>query len=196
MSSSSGADVPQIQFREICFDDIRDAEWIAKWDADPRIRHLILPNKNLGDFEKPDSAETLYARYRERLRAGAEWQVRLFVRLMFLVDGQMAGSATLEADPPHKKTAEPGVAWLGIVIGEPWARGRGIGARVIRELESRALALGLTAAEAGVFEYNTPSLALFRKCGYREIARIPGFTYWKGKWWDDVRFAKKLSAVD
>jgi len=46
--------------------------------------------------------------------------------------------------------------------------------------------------ELDVFEFNTQAIKLYRKLGYKEIARIPDFTYWQGKVWQDIRMEKYL----
>lgn len=48
----------------------------------------------------------------------------------------------------------------------PWARGHGLGARLLAELESRALARGAAAMLLEVRADNEPALALYRGAGY------------------------------
>jgi hypothetical protein len=35
-------------------------------------------------------------------------------------------------------------------------------------------------------------IAEYQKAGYREIGRIPDFTYWNDKMWQDIRMEKYL----
>lgn len=126
----------------------------------------------------------------EAYRTAADISGGLFERIMILVDDRPAGTGSWMIDPLHKLTAEPKTAWFGIVIGEPWARGRGVGAKVLAELERRSRAAGAIRGEVGVFEFNAVSLRFFRGQGYQEIGRLPNFTYWNGKGWMDLRLAK------
>jgi len=51
---------------------------------------------------------------------------------------------------------------------------------------------GLKRIELGVFEFNENARRLYQKLGYKEIGRIPDFTYWNGKMWPDIRMEKEL----
>jgi hypothetical protein len=42
----------------------------------------------------------------------------------------------------------------------------------------------------GVFEFNTSAIKLYQKAGYREIVRLPDFTHWQDKMWQDIRMKK------
>jgi RimJ/RimL family protein N-acetyltransferase len=87
---------------------------------------------------------------------------------------------------------ETGTAWIGIVIGEETARGRGIGGPAMQYLEGQIKLSGLKRIELGVFEFNTNAIKLYRKMGYREIARIDNFTFWQDKMWQDIRMEKYI----
>ena len=99
-----------------------------------------------------------------------------------------------QVDPEHLLKPVPGSAWIGITIGEPEARGRGIGREAMRYLEAQITAKGLKRIELGVFEFNAAAIALYRKLGYREFARIEDFTYWQGRLWKDIRMEKYLTS--
>jgi RimJ/RimL family protein N-acetyltransferase len=122
-------------------------------------------------------------------RASAAW--------LILVGGDETpvGFCSLEVDPPHRSVAEPGTAWLSIVIGEERARGRGIGTATLRALEERAVQAGAERAEAGVFEFNAPALRMLRAAGYREVARLPAVTWWSDRFWSDVRLTRSLAST-
>lgn len=55
----------------------------------------------------------------------------------------------------------------------PQARGRGLGAAMLRRLESRARAAGARLMIGGVTGSNTSSIAFHRRMGYNEMGRIP-----------------------
>jgi RimJ/RimL family protein N-acetyltransferase len=44
--------------------------------------------------------------------------------------------------------------------------------------------------ELGVFEFNTHAIKLYEKTGFQEIGRIPDFTFWQGRMWQDIRMEK------
>ena len=45
-------------------------------------------------------------------------------------------------------------------------------------LENEIKLQGLSRIELGVFEFNTNAIKLYQKAGYKEIGRIPDFTFW------------------
>ena len=49
---------------------------------------------------------------------------------------------------------------------------------------------GLHRIELGVFEFNTNAIKLYQRAGYKEIGRIPEFTYHQGRMWQDIRMEK------
>ena len=105
---------------------------------------------------------------------------------------QPAGHATVEFDPPKVRTRLPNTAWMALMIGEADLRGRGLGKRIVTDLEGRAREGGAARIEVAVFGFNAPSLALFKGLGYAEVSRTPEQIYWDGRLWDDVRLVKPL----
>ena len=97
-----------------------------------------------------------------------------------------------QIDPDFLFKREAGTAWVGIVIGETSARGKGIGTQTMQHLEEQIQAKGLKRIELGVFEFNRSAIKLYKKLGYKEIGRIDDFTYWQGRMWQDIRMEKYL----
>ena len=97
-----------------------------------------------------------------------------------------------QVDPGQLYIKEPGSAWIGIDIGEESARGKGIGTQAMQYLEEQIKVQGMHRIELGVFEFNTNAIKLYKKMGFKEIARIPDFTYYQGKMWEDIRMEKRL----
>lgn len=155
---------------------------------DPDLAPLFVRNG------KPEPLETAWSleSYRRHL-ASLPATDRNGTELAILHEGEVIGFMGLIMDPPFLETAQPGTAWLHIVIGSSSHRGRGLGTRLVSVLEERARTQGAHRIECGIFEYNIASLHLWRKLGYREIARRPQCTYWAGRWWDEIRMLKELS---
>jgi RimJ/RimL family protein N-acetyltransferase len=109
--------------------------------------------------------------------------------LIYLED-QLVGEIDFQIDPRHPIKKEVGTAWLGIVLGEASARGKGIGPLALQYVEEEIKDQGLRRIELGVFEFNTNAIKLYQRAGYREIGCIPNFTYWQGKLWQDIRMEK------
>jgi ribosomal protein S18 acetylase RimI-like enzyme len=70
----------------------------------------------------------------------------------------------------------------------PARRRRGVGRQVMRELETRAVALGLTELHLDTADNQPDALAFYRALGYQEIGRTtqPGWS------WTLVYFVKRL----
>lgn len=158
------------------------AEALGKWENDPDLKHLMRPNQNKEDLEK-ESTVTLDS-LKQRLAHNQIFLIRM--------DGQIIGELSYQIDPGQLYKKEEGTAWIGITIGEKIARGKGIGFSAMQFLEEQIRQQGLKRMELGVFEFNTIAIKLYRKLGFKEIARIDNFTFWMDKMWQDIRMEKYL----
>lgn len=157
-------------------------EALNKWENDPALIPFMRVCQNEEDLKKrtnvtPEDLE-------QRLEHDQTWLIHL--------DGQLIGEMGFQLDPKHLYKKESGTAWIGITIGEESGRGKGIGFLALQHLEEQIKRQGLNRIELGVFEFNTNAIRLYQKLGYREIARIGGFTYWQGRKWQDIRMEKYL----
>lgn len=161
------------------------AEAFTRWENDPALIPLSRPNRTKEDLERravvtPDDLA-------QRLK-------HQHIYLIYL-DTQLIGEMSYQVDPPHLFKKEAGTAWIGITIGEAYGRGKGIGYRALQYLEQQIQSHGCGRIELGVFEFNTPALALYHKLNYREIGRVTDFTYWEGRLWQDIRMEKYVKAA-
>jgi RimJ/RimL family protein N-acetyltransferase len=113
---------------------------------------------------------------------------------MYLIyaNGQLVGEMNFQIDPDHLFRKEAGTAWIGIIIGEASARGKGVGTQAMQYLEEQIHNKGLKRIELGVFEFNNKAINLYTNLGYKEIGRFDNFTYWQGRMWHDIRMEKYL----
>jgi len=111
---------------------------------------------------------------------------------MILHENIAFGHCSVIFDPPHRITKEGKVAWFSITIGKEQYRAKGIGKQTMRHLEALSLVHGATCVEAGVFEFNEPSLRMCLSLGYEKIGMKENFTYWNGRRWADIRLLKKF----
>ena len=157
-------------------------EVFNRWDNDPELIPLTRPNQNKAALERRDSM-TL-----------DDLKQRLDHHHIYLIylDDLLVGEMNYMVDPNHLYKKEEGTAWIGITIGEPEGRGKGIGYHAIHFLEEEIKKDGLNRVELGVFEFNTQARNLYEKLGYKEIGRIENFTYWADKMWFDIRMEKYL----
>jgi RimJ/RimL family protein N-acetyltransferase len=157
-------------------------EVFNRWDNDPELIPLTRPNQNKAALERRDTM-TL-----DDLKQRLDHHHTYLIYLDDLLIGEM----NYMVDPNHLYKKEEGTAWIGITIGEPEGRGKGIGYHAIQFLEEEIKKDGLNRVELGVFEFNTQARNLYEKLGYREIGRIENFTYWADKMWFDIRMEKYL----
>ena len=85
-----------------------------------------------------------------------------------------------------------GTSWLGLTIGEKEYWGTGVAKIAMEYFEEESRRLGANRIELGTFEFNYRAQAFYKKLGFVEIGRLDKFTYWDGKYWDDIRMEKYL----
>jgi RimJ/RimL family protein N-acetyltransferase len=82
---------------------------------------------------------------------------------------------------PHRR------AEVGIVIGEPDARGRGYGTEAMRLLVDYAFtAAGMHSVMLQVYEFNPAARRCYEKVGFREIGRRRESRWFNGRFWDEI----------
>ncbi|MCA1054232.1 GNAT family N-acetyltransferase [Rossellomorea aquimaris] len=153
-----------------------------RWENDPELIPMSRPNQNRTELET-ERIITL-DHIKERLE-------HLHIYLIYQ-DDQLIGEMSYMVDPNHLYKKEQGTAWIGITIGEPDGRGKGIGYKAMLFLEEQIKKQGLKRIELGVFEFNTQAQRLYKKLGYKEIGIIHDFTYWQDKMWSDIRMEKYI----
>jgi phosphinothricin acetyltransferase len=87
-------------------------------------------------------------------------------RLVVLLDDDVVGWAALS--PVSGRRVYGGVAEVSVYVSEKH-RGQKIGETLLRALVDDAEREGYWTLQAGIFEENTPSLALHHKCGFRTV---------------------------
>ena len=172
-----------ITFREVKKDSIDDFILIAKWSNDDSIKHFLIPNFT-GDDLPYLSPEELYNTALNRPEP--------YYQYLILDENIPIGELSIEKYPPqlHKKIKNTG--WIGITIGEEKYRGHGIGKLAIQFMEDKCRDLKLTRIELGVFAFNHNAVKLYKSMGYKEFGIIKDFTYYQGKWHNDIRMEKYL----
>jgi phosphinothricin acetyltransferase len=83
-----------------------------------------------------------------------------------------------------------GVADLSVYV-DPAAQGRGVGRALLEHLIADAEGSGIWTLQAGVFPENAASLALHRRCGFREVGRRERIGRLDGVWRDVVLLERR-----
>ena len=99
-----------------------------------------------------------------------------------LSTGQPVGNCGLHGFDMRNRRSE-----LGILIGEPDARGKGYGTEAMRLLADFAFtALGLHSLMLWTYEYNLAGQRCYAKVGFQEMGRRRESRWHAGRFWDEI----------
>ena len=87
-------------------------------------------------------------------------------RFVAVMDGQVVGWTALS--PTSSRWAYRGVAEVSVYVDSA-AQGRGMGTALLERLCRESEQAGIWSLYAAIFSTNAASIALHRKCGFREI---------------------------
>lgn len=113
---------------------------------------------------------------------------RLVARLGNVVLGWVALS------PTSSRCVYAGVAEVSIYIGEEY-RGESIGSALLTNLVKLSEENGLWTLQSGIIKENTASIALHKKCGFREIGIREKVAKMSNGVWHDVVLMERRSDV-
>jgi RimJ/RimL family protein N-acetyltransferase len=152
-----------------------------------RREHLPLYLRWLNDFAttrmlevqpRPMTLEQEAAWYDAAATSESDYHFTIYER----VTGRPIGNCGLHRVDLRNRRAE-----VGILIGEPSARGKGYGAEAMRLLVDFAFtALGLHSVMLWTYEYNTPAQRAYAKVGFREMGRRREARWYNGRFWDEI----------
>ncbi|URZ09192.1 GNAT family N-acetyltransferase [Clostridium felsineum] len=97
--------------------------------------------------------------------------------------------------PTSSRCVYKGVAEVSIYIGEAY-RGKGVGKNILNTLVKLSEENGLWTLQSGIIKENTSSIALHRRCGFRDIgirekiAKMPN-----GTWHDTVLMERRSTFI-
>jgi ribosomal protein S18 acetylase RimI-like enzyme len=96
------------------------------------------------------------------------------------LDGTIAGSAIL-VRPPRNNEAQAFAAQLTGMFVAPWARGHGLGRKLVELVEEIARGLGVEVLNLDVRDTQAAAIRLFESLGYRRWGRHPAYARVDGK---------------
>jgi L-amino acid N-acyltransferase YncA len=115
-----------------------------------------------------------------------------FGRLVARENGMVLGWAALS--PVSDRCCYSGVAEISVYVGAPH-RGRGIGTALLQATVEASETQGIWTLQAGIFPENLSSLALVRKCGFREVGRRKRLGRLDGIWRDVLLLERRSEIV-
>ena len=107
-------------------------------------------------------------------------------------EGRIAGWAAVT--PVSGRCVYAGVGDLSVYVATA-ARGAGVGRALLEALVEASERAGIWTLQAGIFPENGPSLALHRRCGFREVGRRERIGKMNGVWRDVLLLERRSRAV-
>jgi diamine N-acetyltransferase len=132
----------------------------------------------LGISPRPMTLEQETAWYEQTAADDGEVAFTIYER----ATGRAIGNCGLhEVDLANRRTV------VGIMIGEPDARGRGYGTEAMQLLLDYAFTvLDLHSVMLTVFEYNGAGRRCYENVGFHEIGRRRQSCWYNGRFWDEI----------
>lgn len=114
-------------------------------------------------------------------------------RLVAEIDDEVVGWAALS--PVSSRPVYSGVAEVSVYVAAT-VRGRGVGRALLEALVEASEAAGLWTLQAGIFPENGASIAVHRRCGFREVGVRERFgRAADGRWRDVVLLERRSDRV-
>ncbi len=139
------------------------------------------------DIKLPFPADAMRERIerdaKRRLDSAPELQHNAWLAVESLASGALVGSVTVHGTDTRHRHFEYGIAIFRAAQGNGFAR-----EAVALALRYYFRELGYHRANATVYEFNNPSLALHRSLGFREEGRLRQSLFTNGQFYDELLF--------
>jgi phosphinothricin acetyltransferase len=113
-------------------------------------------------------------------------------RLVVRAEGRVVGWAALS--PVSSRPAYAGVAEVSLYV-ESQARGQGVGKTLMMTVIEASERAGIWTLQGAIFPENAASLALVKKCGFREVGRRERIGRMNGVWRDTILVERRSRVV-
>ena len=159
----------------------------------------VIDAMNPGDWEQVraiylEGIATRNATFEKTAPGWEKWDAAHlpFARLVARQNHGVLGWGALSA--VSDRCCYAGVAEASLYVGMPH-RGQGIGAALLHSLIEAAEKNGIWTLQAGIFPENAGSLALVRKCGFRDVGRRERLGQLEGVWRDVLLLERRSNVV-
>ncbi|MGH8527434.1 MAG: GNAT family N-acetyltransferase [Gammaproteobacteria bacterium] len=115
-----------------------------------------------------------------------------FARLVARAGDKVSGWAALS--PVSRRRAYAGVAEVSVYVAAH-SRGQGVGRALLDRLIQEAEQNGMWTLQAAVFPENAATLALHKRCGFREVGRRERISKLNGSWRDTILLERRSETV-
>ena len=177
----------KIEIKKVDINNDEHIRSIMKWDNSDDLYHFINP------FKYEDKRENLtFESVKKRYKKNPDNMNNTYI----ILDGDKPiGNFSIQMNPEHLMKKGEETSWIGLTIGEKEYWGTGVAKIAMNYVEKESRKLKAVRIELGTFEFNRRAYTFYKKCGFVEIGKIKRFTYWDGKYWDDIRMEKYLSPL-
>lgn len=160
----------------ICIDEMEVDDW-------PQVRAVYL-----------DGIATGQATFETAAPSWDDWdQSHLtFARLVAREGEDLIGWAALS--PVSRRSAYAGVAEVSVYIASQY-RNRGVGRRLLEALIGASEQQGIWTLQAGVFPENIATVALHKRCGFREVGRRERISKLNETWRDTLLLERRSTRI-
>ncbi|MFY9619097.1 MAG: N-acetyltransferase family protein [Pyrinomonadaceae bacterium] len=115
-----------------------------------------------------------------------------FARLVGRAGDIVSGWAALS--PVSRRRVYAGVAEVSVYVAAH-SRGKGVGSGLLERLIKESEQNGIWTLQAAVFPENATTLALHKRCGFREIGRRERISKLSGGWRDTILLERRSQIV-
>jgi phosphinothricin acetyltransferase len=115
-----------------------------------------------------------------------------FARVVALVRNELCGWAALS--PVSRRAAYAGVAEVSVYVASDF-RGKRIGWKLLQRLVAESERHGIWTLQASVFPENAATVALHKRCGFREVGRRERIGRLNGVWRDTMLLERRSEVV-
>jgi len=115
-----------------------------------------------------------------------------FARLVARNGNAIVGWAALS--PVSQRCVYGGVAEVSVYVSQA-QRHTGVGRRLLEALIGESARNGIWTLQAGMFPENAGSLALHRRCGFREVGRRERIGKLNGAWRDTILLERRSDLI-
>jgi L-amino acid N-acyltransferase YncA len=115
-----------------------------------------------------------------------------FARLVARKGETVVGWAALS--PVSRREAYAGVAEVSVYVAQD-QRGAGLGRRLLEALIAKSERHGIWSLQAVMFPENAASVALHRRCGFREVGRRERIGKLDGAWRDTILLERRSQRI-